>query len=219
MQLEGIIGLGEAMVEKFKLQLVLGFSILLVTVWLIWAHRVWDWTGNLLLLGAIVLIMWALLTREKKPARLLEFFIKSLTVSYAITSIIWFLNLTVTSPWYYSYVNTELLMNILVFDILPLALLPVAISVIIYGIFRIRLRAWEMFLSSWYVSVFIVFFVYGVWWYLYVEPNLPEFYYSSIAGAIALALGLVFLSFIIAGILTIIYVVLKRQKIEEPKIV
>ena len=70
------------MVEKFKLQLILGFSILLVTVWLIWAHRVWEWMGNLLLLGATVLIVRALLMRERKPAKLLEFFVRSLIVSY-----------------------------------------------------------------------------------------------------------------------------------------
>lgn len=206
------------MVEKFKLNLIVGFTILLVTVSLIWTHRVWDWTGNLLLLAAIVLIVWTLIVREKKPAKLLEFFIKSLIVSYAVTSIIWFLDLTITSPWYYSYLNSELLMNILIYNILPLALLPVAIAVIIYGIFKTKLRAWEMLLSSWYVTAFTVFAIYQVWWTLYVQPYLPEFYYSSIAGAIALALSLVFLSFIIAGILTIIYLVLKRQKINEPKI-
>lgn len=206
------------MVEKFKLNLIVGFVILLVTVWLIWTHRVWDWTGNLLLLAATVLIVWTLLVREKKPAKLLEFFLKSLIISYVVTSIIYFINLTITSPWYYSYLNSELLVGILIYNVLPLALLPVAIAVIIYGIFKTKLRAWEIFLSSWYVTVFTVFTIYQVWWTLYVQPYLPEFYYSSIAGAIALALGLVFLSFIIAGILTIIYVVLKRQKINEPKI-
>jgi len=204
------------MVEKFKLNLIVGFTILLVTVSLIWTHRVWDWTGNLLLLAAIVLIVWTLIVREKKPAKLLEFVIKSLIVSYVSTSIIWFINLTMRSPWYYSYLNSELLMNILIYNILPLALLPVAIAVIIYGIFRTKLRAWEMFLSSWYVTVFTVFTIYQVWWTLYVKPHL-EFYYSSSAGAIALALVLVFLAFIIAGILTIIYAVLKTQKINEPK--
>ncbi len=206
------------MVEKYKLNFIVAFTILLITIWLIWAKRVWDWTGNLLLVGAIFLIVWTLLVKEKKQAKLLEFFIKSLIVSYVVTSIIWFINLTIKSPWYYSYLNSELLMNILIFDILPLALLPVAVSVIIYGIFRIKLKAWEMFLSSWYVSVFVVFAIYQVWWSLCVEPYLPEFYYSPVSGAIALALVLVFLSFIIAGVLTVVYVVLRRQKINEPKI-
>jgi len=206
------------MVEKFKLNLIVGISILLITIWLIWNHSVWEWTGNLLLLCAIAFIAWTLIVREKRQARLLEFFIKSLVVSYTVTSMIWFVNLAATSPWYYSYLNSQLLMSILILNILPLALLPVAISVIVYGIFRIRLRAWEMLLSSWYASVFIVFTIYQVWWSLYVKPYLPEFYYSSIAGAIGLALGLVFLSFTIAGILTLIYVVLRKQKIDEPKV-
>jgi len=204
------------MVEKYKLNLAVGFAILLITIWLIWARRVWDWTGNLLLLGAIVLIIWTLLVKEKKPAKLLEFFIKSLVASYVVTSIFWFILLGITAPWYFANLNLELLMNILVFSVFPLALLPTAVSVIIYGVFRIKLRAWEFFLSSWYVSVFAVFTIYQVWWSLFVRPHLPEFYYSSVAGAIALALGLVLLSFLIAGILTIVYVILKKPKSEPP---
>jgi len=204
------------MVEKYKLNLAVGFTILLITIWLISAHRVWDWMGQLLLVGAVVLIVWTLLVREKKPAKLLEFFIRSLVVSYVVASIFWFVRLSLTSPWYYTYLNLELLMNILIFNVLPLALLPTAVSVIIYGVFRIRLRAWEFFLSSWYVSIFGVFTGYQIWWTLCVQPYLPDFYYSSIAGAIALALGLVLLAFLIAGILTIVYVALKRPKIEPP---
>lgn len=204
------------MVEKYKLNLVVGLAILLITVWLIWAHRVWDWTGQLLLLFAISIIIRTLLLREKKPAKLLEFFIKSLVVSYTITSIFWFVWLSFTSPWYYSYLNSELLMNILVLNILPLSLLPVAVSILIYGTFRTKLRLWEIFLSTWYVSLFVVFAIYEVWEALYVQPYLPEFYYSSIAGAIAEVLGLVLLSFLIAGILSIVYVKVKKQKGEPP---
>jgi len=203
------------MVEKFKLNLIVGFTILIITVWLIWAHRVWEWTGNLLLLGAIVLIVRALFVKEKKPAKLLEFSIKSLLVSYVVTSVIWFINLTIRSPWYYAYLNAELLMNILIFDILPLALLPVAVAVIIYGIFRIRLKAWEFFLACWYTSTFAVFAIYQVWWNLYVRPSLPEFYYSSSAGAIVLSIGLVLLALLIAGTLTVIYARFKKRS-DEP---
>jgi len=203
------------MVEKYKLNLIVASAVLLITIWLIQASRVWDFVGRLLLAGAIAFVTWTLLKKEKQEAKLLEFFIKSLIVSYTTTSIIWFVSLTVTSPWYYSYLNLELLMNILILNILPLALLPVAISIIVYGIFRIRLRAWEIFLSSWYVSMFIVFAIYQVWWDLYVRPYLPEFYYSSIAAGIAVVLNLVFLSLLIAGIITILYVVAKRQKTKE----
>jgi len=202
--------------EKYKLNLAVGFTVLLITIWLIWGRRVWDWTGQLLLLFAGAFIIKTLILREKKPAKLLEFFLKSLIVFYVATSIIWFLWLSITSPQYFAYLNLELVMNILVLIVLPLSLLPVAIAVIIYGVFRIKLKPWEIFLSTWYASMFVVFFVYQVWWSLHVQPHQPEFYYSSIAGAMALALGLVFLSFLIAGILTSVYITLKRPKKEPP---
>jgi len=204
------------MAEKYKLNLAVGLTILLITVWLIWARRVWDFVGQILLVAAIALITWTIMLKEKKHARLLEFFVKSLVVSSVATSIIWFLILAIASPWYFAYLNLQLLMNLLVFDVLPISLLPTAISVMIYGIFRIRLKAWEFLLSSWYVSVFVVFTAYQVWWTLFVRPYLPEFYYSSVAGAIALALGLVLLAFLIAGALTIAYDLVKRPKEEPP---
>lgn len=204
------------MVEKYKLNLTVGFTVLLITIWLILAKRVWDWTGNLLLLGAIALIVLSIVLREKKPAKLLEFFVKSLVVFYVAICIIWFVWLRITSPQIYAYLDLEYLMNTLVLVVLPLSLFPVAFSIIIYGIFRIKLKPWEIFLSSWYVSIFVVFTGYQIWWTLYVQPYLPEFYYSSIAVAIVLVLGLVFLSFLIAGIFTIVYVILKKPKSEPP---
>ena len=128
------------MLEKYKLNLIVAFTILLITIWLIWARRVWDWTGHLLLLGAIVLIIWTLLLREKKPAKLLEFSIKSLVVCYVATSIFWFVRLRITSPQIYAHLDLEYIMNTLVLNVLPLSLFPVAISVIIYGIFRTKLK-------------------------------------------------------------------------------
>ena len=199
------------MVEKYKLNLIVAFTILLITIWLIWASRVWDWTGYLLLLGTILLIMNTLVKKEKKPAKLLEFFIKSLVVCYVAVSIIWFIQLHFTSPQIYAYLDLELLMNMLIFNILPLSLFPVAISVIIYGIFRTKLKPWEILLSSWYASMFVVFNIYSIWYSIYVLPYLPEFYYSSIAGAIAIVFGLVFLSFLITGILATVYLVLKKK--------
>jgi len=199
------------MVEKYKLNLIVAFTILLVTIWLIGARRVWDWTGYLLLLGAILLIINTLTRKEKKPAKLLEFFLKSLVVCYVATSIIWFISLHSTSPQLYAYSDLELLMNILIFNILPLSLFPVAISVIIYGIFRTKLKPMEIFLCGWYASTFAVFNIYSVWYSIYVRPYLPEFYYSSIAGAIAIWMGLVFVSFLITGILTTVYLLLKKK--------
>jgi len=199
------------MVEKYKLNLLVAFMILLITIWLIRARMVWDWVGQLLLLGGAVLVVRTLLLREKKQARLLEFLLKSLVASYAATSIIWFVWLGVTSPQIYVDPNFEYLMNTLVLIALPLSLLPVAIAVIIYGIFRIKLRAWEIFLSSWYVSMLAVFLIYSVWWSLYIHLYLPEFYYSPLASWMGLLLNLVFLSFLIAGIITLIYPILKPK--------
>ena len=199
------------MVEKYKLNLIVAFTILLITIWLIGARRVWDWTGYLLLLGAILLIINTLTKKEKKPAKLLEFLIKSLVVCYVAASITWFISLHSTSPQTYAHLDLELLMNILIFNVLPLSLFPVAISIIIYGIFRTKLKPWEILLSSWYASTFAVFNIYSVWYSINVRPYLPEFYYSSIAGAIVIWMGLVFLSFLITGIITTVYLVLKKK--------
>jgi len=203
------------MVEKYKLNLAVGFTILLITIWLISTKKVWDWTGNLLLLGSIALIMWTLLLREKKQAKLLEFFIKSLVVSYAATGIIWFVWLHISSPSYYAYLDLELFMNQLII-VLLLSLFPVAFAVIIYGIFRIKLKPWEIFLSSWYASFALIIIASSIWSALQPRPPPGEFYYSSIAGAMGFALGLVFLSLLMAGFFTIVYVTLKKPKIEPP---
>ena len=77
------------------------------------------------------------------------------------------------------------------------------------------MRAWEFFLSSWFVSMFIVFVGYYWWWWpLYVEPYMLEFSYSAPGAGIAFMLFLVLLAFLIAGILTIVYVILKKQKMK-----
>jgi hypothetical protein len=190
------------MIEKYKLNLLVAFIILLPIIWLIRAGMVWDWVGLLLLLGVAVLVVWTLLLREKKQARLLEFFLRSLVVSYAVTSVIWFVWLGVRSLQIYVDLNFEGLMNMLVLSVFVLSLLPVAISVILYGLFRIRLRAWEMFLPSWYVSVFAVFTI-GA------RPAASQ--YSSIAGGLGEFFGQVFLSLFIAIILTVVYVSVRAR--------
>ena len=190
------------MVEKYKLNLLVAFIIILPIIWLIRAGMVWDWVGLLLLLGVAAIVVTTLLLREKKQARLLGFFLKSLVVSYAVTGVIWFVWLGVTSPQIYVDLNFEGLMNMLVLSVFILSLLPVAISVIIYGIFRIKLKAWEIFLSSWYVSIFAVFTI---------GARPPASQYSSIAGGIGEFLTQVFWSLFVAGILTGLYVILKEK--------
>ena len=64
--------------------------------------------------------------------------------------------------------------------------------------------------------MFIVFVGYYWWWWpLYVEPYLPEFSYSAPGAWIASMLFLLLpLAFLIAGILTIVYVILEKN--EDP---
>jgi len=200
------------MVEKYRLNLIVAFVILLIVVWLVWTSRVWSFVGLLLLAGAIALITWTLLKKEKKPAKLLEFFVKSLVVSFVTTSIIWFVGQVVFSPQFLAYLNLDWVMLTLVYWVLPLSLLPVAVAVTVYGIFRIRLRAWEIFLAVWYIASFVVFAVYQAWWSLYIQPYLPAFYYSSFAAGLAFAFNLVLLSLLIAVVFTIVYVKLKKTK-------
>ena len=178
------------MIEKYTraraLNLLVAFIILLTIICLISARVVWDWVGLLLLLSVAAIVVTTLLVREKKQARLLEFFLKSLVISYIVTSIIWFV-------W----------PGITLFGVFILSLLPVSISVIIYGIFRIQLKAWEIFLPSWYVSIFAVFTV-GA------RPTASQ--YSSIAGGLGEFFGQVFLSLFIAIILTVVYVSVRARR-------
>ena len=195
------------MVEKYKLNLAVALAIILVAISLIWARV--DLVGLPLLIGAFVLVIWTLIRKEKTPAKLLEFFVKSLVVCYVTTSIIWFVWMRITSPmFYYSYFILERTIGTLVAVVLPLSLFPVAISVIIYGIFRIKLKASEVFLSLWYTSIFTGAISYSVWYYLNINPYQPAI--SNISEAISSAFNFAFLTFPVTGILTIIYLKVKK---------
>jgi hypothetical protein len=98
------------------------------------------------------------------------------------------------------------------FIVFPLSALSVAILVVAYGVFKARLWGWLVFLSSWYVLVFVVFAGYDVWWFVFVRPYLRPPYYFSGAGAIALDMFRVGLAFLIAGIFSIGYLGLDRRK-------
>jgi hypothetical protein len=196
-------------VEKYKLNLTVAFTILLITIWLIWV-RPWYFVGQPLLLGAILLIMNTLIKKEKKPAKLLEFFLKSLVVFYVATSIIWFVRLRITSPQIYAHLDLEYLMDTLVLSVLPLSLFPVAISVIIYGIFRTKLKPWETFLSSWYVSLFGILIISLIWWS--IQWTLPVSFYAGMA---LLFISLI-LSLLSAVICTIVYAKYKKTQTQKP---
>jgi len=186
------------MMEKYRLNLLVAFIILLAIIGLIMAKVVSDWVGLPLLYAVGAVAFTSLLIREKKIARLSRFFVKSLVISYVVTVVFWFVWVFTTSASFslavYNYLNPVSLVSELIFSVFSLSLLAVAVSVIIYGIFRIRLRVWEIFLSSWYVSIFVAYAV-GV---------------SDLLWQVLLAL-------LVAGILSVVYVFRRGREINEPK--
>ena len=186
------------MMEKYRLNLLVAFIILLAIIGLIMAKVVSDWVGLPLLYAVGAVAFTSLLIREKKIARLSRFFVKSLVISYVVTVVFWFVWVFTTSASFslavYNYLNPVSLASELIFSVFSLSLLAVAVSVIIYGIFRIRLRVWEIFLSSWYVSIFVAYAV-GV---------------SDLLWQVLLAL-------LVAGILSVVYVFRRGREINEPK--
>jgi len=203
------------LVERLRLNLIVALIILLISIWLILVVRIWDSMGHLVFGCAIAYLIWTLLRKEEKTSKLLEFFVKSLVISYVITGVVWFVSLGVWTPLYYVYFGLRGVIITLVYIVLPRSLLPVAILVITYGILKTRLEAWATLLSSWYVSIFAVRAAYDVWWSLFVQPYLHGHYYSSGAGALALDMILVLLAFFVACIFTAVYLILKRPK-QEP---
>jgi len=186
------------MMEKYRLNLLVAFIILLAIIGLIMAKVVSDWVGLPLLYAVGAVAFTSLLIREKRIARLSRFFVKSLVISYLVTVVFWFVWVFTTSASFslavYNYLNPVSLVSELIFSVFPLSLLAVAISVIIYGIFRTRLKVWEIFLSSWYVSIFVAYAV-GV---------------SDLLWQVLLAL-------LVAGILSVVYVFRRGREINEPK--
>lgn len=130
---------------------------------------------------------------------LLRFFVVTLTLFLIVTGIAYFIWLKATMPAYFSLV-LELERGLILF-VIPISLLLEAISVIIYGIFKIELKIWQIFLSSSYVSLVAV-------WIL--MPHTIASRYSSFAGALNEPLEALILSLFTAGILTIIYAKLKK---------
>ncbi len=193
------------MTKKYGLRMAVAFSIILITYWLTWAWRILASIRELLLAIAIAIIIWTLLEKKMKPASFLEFFVLSLVISYVANVILWFLVLTITAPWVYPYFNVGIITAWLIHN-LRISLLPVAISVIIYGIYGMKLKAWEMFLSSWYVTTILLFIVRDVWW------SFQGFHYISGTGAIMSDLFFVFLAFPMAGVSTLVYDTLRKTK-------
>ncbi|MFB0514751.1 MAG: hypothetical protein ACETVQ_04155 [Candidatus Bathyarchaeia archaeon] len=252
------------MVEKSKENLVFAFTILLVTIWLILSRNTWDFVTRLLLVGAIVPIIWALLKREKnklnlaitllaslgiawliwienvsilhglpllvfaivavkwilrdkaKPSRLLGFFVKTFTLFLMGTGVAYFIVwLGITAPYTYGVYTIHAIVETGMVFIFPISLLLEAISIIIYGIFKIKLRAWEIFLASWYVSIFVILVIYAVWLILYPPWKPGKFYYTTFAASIAPLIPFPYYALLPAAICTIVYIKYKKPQIQK----
>ena len=195
------------MIEKSKLGLAAAIIVLVFSLWLTWSVRILGSMSQLLQGIAVSLIVMALL--EEKTTEPAALFVKGFLISCVLTSIIWFVPLGIMVIYFSSYFSLWLLIYSLVYVVLPRALLPVAIAVTVYGITKAKLKPWEILLSTWYISIFLVFAAYEVWWILLVQPYVQNFY-SSGAGAMARDMLLVFLAFLIACALSIIYLVIKE---------
>lgn len=192
---------------KFKLSLAVAIIILAGSLWLTWSVQMWSSVSQLLQGIAVFIIIWTLLKeRTSKP---FAFFFNGFLVSYLLTSITWFVSLVVAAGYFSFSLGPVIFIYSLVYVILPRVLLPVAISAIVYGITKSKLKPWEILLSTWYMSIFAVRAVYEVWWIIFVQPYLQDFYTSG-AGAMALDIFLIFLAFLVACIFSFAYLVLKK---------
>jgi hypothetical protein len=135
---------------------------------------------------------------KTEPPSLLRFFVVTFTLFLIVTGIAYFIWLNITMPTCFSLL-LELERGMILF-IIPISLLLEAISIIVYGIFKIELKTWQIFLPSFYVSVFAV-------WIL--MPHTLASRYSSFAGSLNEPLAALILSLFIAGIVTIVYVKLR----------
>jgi len=201
--------------EKGRLNLAITLLALLGVAWLVWVENVSFLFVLPLLVFAVFAVRW-IFRDEAKPARLLGFFVKTFTLFLVGTGFAYIVWLGVVASYTYSVYPVNALFEMGVVFIYPIALLLEAISVVVYGIFRIKLKPWEIFLSSWYVSIVgSVFLVFALW-----MPRTPASPYSSLASAIGVFLGLLFGAFLVAGVIagitTIVYGMLKEPREEAP---
>jgi hypothetical protein len=207
------------MVDKSKLNLAISLLVLLGIVWLIWTSGISIIVRLPLLLVAIIAIKW-ILRDKKKPARLLGFFVKTFALFFATTSVAYFIVwLGITAPQTYSVYPVHAIVETGMVFILPISFLLEAISIIIYGMYKIKLKAWEIFLSSWYVSVFVILIVYYVWWSIQWTPPPEEIYpiqpSASLYAGIALIYTVLLLTFFPAAICTILYIKYKKPQTQK----
>jgi len=193
------------MVAVAVVLLALGF-------WLTWGLRAWGSVAVLLHGFAVALVVWVLFAAGGKPSGLLVFVGKGFVVSLVLTSVLWFVGVLVWVSWFpFGFVFWVFVVGF-GYNVLPLSLLPVAISVTAYGVFKKRLHALLILFSSWYVAVYAVFAAYDVWWSVFILPYFSEPPYFGGAGPILRDMLLVFLAFVVACVFTGIYVGLKKPK-------
>jgi hypothetical protein len=124
--------------------------------------------------------------------------------------------LGIAAPHYYSVYPVHAIVETGMVFILPISFLLEAISIIIYGMYKIKLKAWEIFLSSWYVSIFVTLVIYAVWLIVYPPWEPGKFYYTTLASSIAPLLLFPFYSLLPATICTILYIKYKKPPTQKP---
>jgi len=205
----GILPIMWALLEKESDKLSLGIMLLVLLgiAWLIWVWNVSVFIVLPILVLAVVAVKW-ILSPKTEPARLLGFFVKTFTLFLIGTGIAYSIWLKSTMPAHLSFRFQMELEYGIIFFVIPVSLLLESISVLIYGIFKTKLKPWEVFLSSFYVTAFVSF---TVWIFM---QRAPASYYSSAASAIGAFLWSLILSLFIAGItagvLTVVYSIFKQ---------
>jgi len=206
--------------EENKLNLVIILLVLLAIAWLIWIENVSISHGLPLLVFVIIAINWTL-RKKAEPVRLLGFFVKTFALFFIVASVAYFIVwLGITAPHTYSVYPVHAIVETGIVFILPISFLLEAISIIIYGMYKIKLRAREIFISSWYVSVFVILIIYYIWWSIQWTPPPKETYYippsASLYAGIALIYTVLLLSLLPATICTILYIKYKKPQIQKP---
>jgi hypothetical protein len=206
--------------EKNKLNLAITLLVLLVIAWLIWMENVSILHSLPLLVLTVAAVKWTL-RNKAEPARLLGFFVKTFALFFTIASVAYFIVwLGIAAPHTYSVYPVHAIVETGMVFIFPISFLLEAISIIIYGIYKIKLKAWEIFLSSWCVSVFVILIIYDVWWSIQWTPPPPEEIYG-IPGSASLGAGIfalftiIILSLLPAAICTILYTKYKKPQTQK----
>jgi hypothetical protein len=200
-----------------KLGLIFAVALVLVgfVFWIMVGLSAFGFFAVFLQSCAVALAIWVLFAGSEKSVGLVRFVVKVFVVSFVLTFFLWFVDAWFSVSWVLSWVLLFFGRGF-VFSVVPLSLLPVALSVTAYGLFRKPLSAWIILLSSWYVSIYGVFAAYDVWWLVFIYPYLTGPPYFGGGGLIARDMLLVFLAFVVACVFTAVYVWRRKPKQSPP---